>query len=76
MLHRVYRAIIDAVQSGEMKEPFNKADFRAACPGLGPGTYQAFLDKHAIGNPGGNSELFRRTSPGTFMCERPFKYGL
>ena len=51
-----------------------KHQFRLACPGFGKGTYQAFLDKHSFRNPGGNSELFLRVSPGQFKCIRPFKY--
>jgi hypothetical protein len=74
--HRVYGAIVAAVRSGMLPEPFSKVDFRAACPGLGNGTYNAFLDKHSEGNPGGNSELFGRTRPGLFACLRPFRYGL
>ena len=73
MAHRVYRAVVEAVESGALGEPFSESDFRAACPGLVPGT---FLHKHAQGNPGGNSELFERVSPGQFKCLRPFKYGL
>jgi hypothetical protein len=74
MAHRVYRAIVSAVKAGTMAEPFSKDDFRVACPGLGKGTYNAFLDKHSQGNPGKNSELFRRVSPGQFKCLRPFRY--
>jgi hypothetical protein len=76
MPHKVYEAIVKAVSSTKLKEPFSKADFRKACPGFGQGTYNAFLDKHSVGNPGGSSELFQRTSPGMFRCIRPFKYGL
>jgi hypothetical protein len=76
MDHKVYRAIVDAVRAGELREPFSKAGFRNACPGLGPGTYNAFLNKHAEGNPGGNSQLFKRVSAGQFECLRPFRYGL
>jgi hypothetical protein len=74
--HKVYGAIVKAIRSGRLKEPFSKIDFKKCCAGLGDGTYNAFLDKHALGNPGGNSELFVRTSPGLFKCVRPFKYGL
>lgn len=76
MAHKVYGAVVQAVRNGALGEPFSRADFRAACPGLGAGTYNAFLDKHARGNPGGNSELFERVSPGRFKCLRPFRYGL
>lgn len=74
--HKVYGAIVAAVRSGMLPEPFSKMDFRNACRGLGNGTYNAFLDKHSQGNPGGNSELFKRTGPGRFICLRPFRDNL
>jgi len=76
MAHKVYGSIVSAVRSGTLQEPFSNSDFRAACPGLGEGTYNAFLAKHAAGNPGGVSELFERVAPGRFVCLRPFRYGL
>jgi hypothetical protein len=76
MAHKVYGAIVAAVRGGSLAEPFGQEDFRRACPGLGAGTYNAFLAKHAAGNPGGNSELFERVAPGQYRCIRPFRYGL
>jgi len=76
VVHRVYEAIVKAVKSGTLTESFSKDDFEAACPGFGSGTYNAFLDKHSQGNPGGASELFERVSAGRFRCLRPFHYGL
>jgi hypothetical protein len=76
MAHKVYTAIVNSVRSGKLKEPFSTDDFRSACPGLGPGTYTAFLHKHAAGNPGNNTELFERVAPGRIECVRPFKYGV
>lgn len=76
MAHKVYSAIVTAIKNGTLQEPFTKSDFRKACPGFGDGTYNAFLDKHSKGNPGGNSELFERVAPGKFRCLRPFRYGL
>ena len=76
MSHNVYKAIVDAVNSGKLKEPFGKEEFRSACPSFGEGTYRAFLHKHSKGNPGNASELFIRVSPGIFRCIRPFLYGL
>lgn len=73
--HKVYRCIVEAVKSGILEEPFTKYDFRNACPNLGEGTYNAFLDKHRVGNPGGNSELFEKIAPGRFKLVRPAKYG-
>jgi hypothetical protein len=74
--HIVYSAIVKALKSGELKEPFGIQEFRSSCPGLGAGTYQAFLHKHRNGNPGNNSELFELESKGRFRLLRPFKYGL
>ena len=74
--HEVYRALVAAVAQGHLREPFSKDNFRQECPGFGGGTYNAFLDKHAVGNPGGNSELFERVTPGSFKLLRPLKYGL
>ena len=74
--HKVYSAIVRAVKSGRLKEPFGSREFRSACPGFADGTYKVFLNKHRKGNPGGESELFVRVSPGKFRVIRPFKYGL
>ena len=76
MADEVYRAIVDAIRAGTLREPFSKGNFRAACLGFGNGTYNAFLDKHRRGNPGGNSELFERVKPAQFKCLRPFRYGV
>jgi hypothetical protein len=72
----VYSSIIRAVKHGQLKEPFSQEDFRCACPGLGGGTYIAFLYKHRKGNPGGSSELFELVGPNRFRLLRPYRYGL
>lgn len=74
--HMVYRAIVQAVNKGQLKEPFSRKDFRLACPGLGEGTYKAFLSKHRKGNPSGTSELFEAVEAGKFKLVRPFLYDL
>lgn len=74
--HKVYSCIVESVKRGKLKEPFTRDDFRKACPNFSEGTYNAFLDKHRVGNPGGNSELFEKVSPGKFKLVRPLKYGL
>ena len=76
MRHKVYEAIVTAIRSGKMAEPFAKHDFKMSCPGFGNGTYNAFLYKHVKGNNKGNSELFEKVAPGQFRCLQPFKYGL
>ena len=75
MAHMVYESIVAAVKNGRLTEPFSKEQFRAACPSLGEGTYNAFLWKHRRGN-GSTSELFDLVSPGRFKCLHPFLYGL
>ncbi len=74
--HKVYSAIVQAVKRGDLIEPFTQEAFRRACPGLGEGTYRAFLYKHRKDNPGGESELFELTLPGKFRLLRPLRYGL
>jgi hypothetical protein len=74
--HEVYAAIVSAVRSGELQEPFSPAGFRRACPGFGEGTYRAFLYKHRLGNQGGSTELFELVRPGRFSLLRPIRYGL
>lgn len=76
MKHKTYRLIVNAVKNGQLRESFSQKDFSRACPGLPEGTYNAFLHKHALGNPGNYSELLIRVSPGRFKCIRPFKYEL
>ena len=73
--YQVYRAIVSAVKSGRIIEPFGTAEFRRTCPGFGKGTYQAFLGKHAKCN-GKNRELFVRVARGRYRLIRPYLYGL
>jgi hypothetical protein len=76
MDHKVYRKIISAIKQGMLKEPFSNNDFRRNCPGLGDGTYKAFLYKHKKGNAGENSVLFEQVGTNLFKIIKPFKYGL
>ena len=55
-----------AVKGGRLGEPFGPEDVRRACPGWAPRTYTVFLSKHALGNPGKNTELFERVAPGRY----------
>jgi hypothetical protein len=59
--------IYAAVASRKLKEPFGPDDVRKACPSWALNTYGTFLAKHAIGNPGGNTELFKRVAPGRYV---------
>ena len=58
--------IYEAVHSGKLKQPFNANMLKKACPGWTDHTYSVFLPKHRIGNPGGNTELFKQTSRGWY----------
>jgi hypothetical protein len=72
--HKVYIAIVKAIEGGRLKEPFSNNDFKNACPGFGEGTYNAFLWKHRKGNLQGESELFELLKPNIFRLIRPIKY--
>ena len=74
MPHTVYRAIVDAIDDGRLKEPFRSRDIIEACPNLDPLTCGNFLSKHAECN-GKTSELFVRVSRGLYTLKRPRKYG-
>jgi len=74
--HRLYRCIVRAFKSGNLREPFGAADLGKACQGFAEDTYGTFLPKHAVGNPGGNSELFERVARGRYKLVRPYKYGI
>jgi hypothetical protein len=73
----IYRQLVGAVKRGELPEPFSKADFQRACPGLSDATYRAFLWRHSGGNAKSkDSPLLERVAPTGFRLSRPFKYGL
>jgi hypothetical protein len=60
--------IYAAVQSGQLKQPFNAAMVARACPGWADRTYHVFLAKHAEGN-GHTTELFVRVAPGLYKLK-------
>lgn len=61
--------IYAAVRSSRLKEPFDAAMVKRACPGWAELTYRTFLSKHAAGNPGGNTVLFVRVKPGYYCLK-------
>ena len=63
MSHTVYRAIVKAVRSGSLPDPFSQSDFRLACRGLGKGTYQAFFPQTLEGKPRWQQRTFREGRP-------------
>jgi hypothetical protein len=58
--------IYAAVRSRRLAEPFDAYVVRCACPGWVDRTYHVFLSKHAIRNPGKDTELFVRVAPGLY----------
>lgn len=65
--------IYSAVRSGKLAQPFNAEMAKQACPGWADGTYHTFFGKHAIGNPGKNTELFVRVRPGEYRLNPRFE---
>jgi hypothetical protein len=60
------RRIREAVVAGRLTQPFHAADMNAA---LKIGFAGTFLPKHCNGNPGGNTELFLKTSRGLYRLK-------
>ena len=58
--------IYAAVNEGRLSEPFGSKDVERACPGWKRNTYKNFLPKHALDNPGKNTELFERVALGRY----------
>jgi len=61
--------IYAAAQGGILKEPFDAAMVKRACPGWAERTYPTFLPKHAVGNPGVNTALFVRVGRGFYRLK-------
>ena len=75
MAKEVYCCIKQAIDRGELKEPFNSDDFRNICKDeFKENTYKTFLNKHKLGN-GKETELFKKNeNEKTYILIRPFKY--
>ena len=63
---RFINVIRVAVRDGRLQEPFRARDVKRACPGFADKTFNVFLPKHRRGNPGGNTELFKRVDRGLY----------
>ena len=55
-----------AIEQGTLSERFRAADVRRACPGWDYRTYNNFLPKYRLGNPGGHAVYFKRNPDGTY----------
>jgi hypothetical protein len=62
--------IYAAVKSGKLKQPFDAAMLKQACPGWAARTYSVFTAKHAVGN-GKTTELFVRVGRGLYRTSEP-----
>ena len=60
------KQIYAASKEGKLPAIFGPKDVQSACPGWSNQTYGVFLAKHRVGNPGGETELFERVSPGLY----------
>lgn len=65
-MYRVITAIDKALQTTKLKQPFRSSDFRSTCPGFAEKTYTTFLAKHSLGNPGKNTQYFKRVGRGLY----------
>lgn len=66
---RLYQSIAKAISSGKLVQPFRSADIERSCPGFATNTYRNFLAKHAVGNPSGAIELFKRIEVGAYCLQ-------
>ena len=58
--------IREAVNNGNLREPFRAKDVKEAVKGYAEGTYPTYLPKHRKGNPSGNKEYFEQLSRGLY----------
>jgi hypothetical protein len=63
-----FSEIYAAVKSGKLKQPFNAAMLKQACPGRAAKSYSVFIGKHAVGN-GKITELFVRVGRGLYRMK-------
>lgn len=55
-----------AIKNGTLTERFRAADVRKSCPGWDYRTYNNFLPKYRLGNPGGHTVYFKRNPDGSY----------
>ena len=63
---RLVAEIDRAIERGKLDEPFRASDVRAACPGFALKTYNQFLPKHSLNNPGNNKLHFEKVEVGLY----------
>lgn len=60
MRKSLVECIIEAVEIGKLKEPFDAEDVMKVCPGFAKPTYKSTLVHHRKGNPIKQTEYFER----------------
>ena len=70
---RLIQDVRNARRNGDLSVHFRAADVAEACPQWASNTFNSFLPKHAVGNPGRETELFVRLAPGLYCLveEKP-----
>jgi len=66
MRKSLVECIIEAVEVGKLKEPFDSEDVMKVCPGFAKSTYKSTLVHHRKGNPIKLTELFERNDSGKY----------
>ena len=65
-MNRIIDDIREARSLGKLPMYFRVADVKKACPCRAENTYETFLPKHRVGNPGGDTELFKQHADGSY----------
>jgi hypothetical protein len=63
---RFVEDIREARRRGRLPARFRPQDVRKACPGWADKTYNVFLPKHRVGNPGGYTPYFEQHRDGSY----------
>ena len=71
----IYRALVDAVTSGKLTEPFSASDVRHVWPGYRKHAYRAFLRQRS-GTHAKDIVLLEQVRQGRFRLVRPLLSGL
>ncbi len=68
---KIYLTILNYVNSGVLKQPFNVSDVNERCNGL-LNKSPSFLSKHCVGNPGRYTEYFTKEMDITGIIKRGY----
>jgi len=75
MAKKVYCCIKNAIDNGELREPFNSDDIRNICKNkFEESTYLTFLNKHRVGNKETTELFIKNEENKTYTLVKPFVY--